>query len=80
MTEKKKKKKKLKSVVRFHSANKINNYKRGGEKKGKKSKSIYRASQNIRIINVFLESLLPESFPSLAVTVQLTSLGCPPHC
>ena len=26
----------------------------------------------------FLESLLPESFPSLGVTVYLTSLGCPP--
>ena len=26
----------------------------------------------------FLESLLSESFPSLGVTVQLTSLGCPP--
>ena len=26
----------------------------------------------------FLESLLSESFPSLAVTVHLTSLGCPP--
>ena len=28
------------------------------EKKGKTSKRIYRAGQNIRIINVFLESLL----------------------
>ena len=49
-----------------------------GEKRGKKSKRIYRTSQNIRIINVFLESLLSESFPSLGVTVHLTSLGCPP--
>ena len=47
-------------------------------KKEKKSKRIYRASQNIRRINVFLESLLSESFPLLAVTVHLTSLGCPP--
>ena len=52
-----------------------------GDKKGKKrkkekiSKRIYRASENIRIINAFLESLLPESFPSLGVTVHLTSLG-----
>ena len=45
----------------------------GGEKK----KRIYRTSQNIRIINIFLESLLSESFPSLGVTVHLTSLECP---
>ena len=45
-----------------------------GEKK-KKFKRIYRTSQNIRIINVFLESLLSESFPSLGVTVHLTSLS-----
>ena len=50
----------------------------GRTKKKKKSKRIYRTSQNIRIINVFLESLLSESFPSLGVTVHLTSLGCPP--
>ena len=51
-----------------------------GEKKKrkKKSKTIYRTSQNIRILYVFLESRLPESFPSLEVTVHLTSLGCPP--
>ena len=72
-------KKKLKSLIRFHSANKINNYNRGGKKgKKKKSKRIYRASQNIRIIDVFLESLLSESSPSLGVTVHLTSLGSPP--
>ena len=47
----------------------------GGEKI---SNRIYRISQNIRIINAFLESLLSESFPSLGVTVHLTSLGCPP--
>ena len=29
-------------------------------------------------MDVFLESLLSESFPSLGVTVHLTSLGCPP--
>ena len=28
--------------------------------------------------NDFLESLLSESFPSLGITVHLTSLGCPP--
>ena len=78
MTEKNKK---LKNLIRFHNANKIDNYNGVGEgvrEKEKKSKRIYRASQNIRIINVFLESLLPESFPSLGVTVHLTSLGCPP--
>ena len=43
--------KKLKSLVRFHNANKINNYiGRGGEKQPKR---IYRTSKNIRIINVF---------------------------
>jgi len=46
--------------------------------KERKSKRIYRVSQNIRIINVFLESLLSESFPLVGVTVYLTSLGCPP--
>ena len=75
-----KKKKKLKSLIRFHSVQKIDNYSGrvvGGEEK-KKSKRIYRTSQNKRIINVFLESLLSESFPSLGDTVHLTSLGCPP--
>ena len=43
----------------------------------KKSKRIYRTSQNIRIINAFLESLLSESFPLLGATVHFTSLGCP---
>ena len=57
---------------------KFDNYNRGGKKGKKKSKRIYRTSQNIRIINVFLESLLSGSFPSLGVTVYLTSLGCPP--
>ena len=38
----------------------------------------YRTSLNIRIIKVFLESLLSVSFPSLGVTVHLPSLGCPP--
>ena len=48
------------------------------EIKEKKTQRIYRASQTIRIINVFLESLLSESFPSLGVAVHLASLGCPP--
>jgi len=72
--------KKKAQKLRFHSANKIKNYnrRRGKGNKRKKPKRIYRTSQNIRIINVFLESLLSESFPSLGVTVHLTSLGCPP--
>ena len=55
----------------------IVNYNRGGKQR-KKSKRIYRTSQNIRIINVFLESLLSESLSSLGFTVHFTSLGCPP--
>ena len=47
------------------------------EKEKKNSKRIYRTRQNIRIISVFIESLLPESFPSLGVTVHFPSLGCP---
>ena len=46
------------------------------KQKGKKSKKIYRTSQNVRIVNVFLVSLLSESFPLLGV--HFTSLGCPP--
>ena len=56
-----------------------------GEKKEKEkiSKRIYRTSQKITIINVFIcllvfESLLLESSPALGITVHLTSLGCPP--
>ena len=51
------------------------------EKRRKKiSKRIYRTSQNIRLINVFLESLVSESFALLGVTVtvHLTSPGFPP--
>ena len=71
----------LKGLIRFHSSNKFDKYSREGKKykKEKKiSKRIYRTIQNIKIINVFLESLLSESFPSLWITVHLTSLGCPP--
>jgi len=76
VTEGKKKKKNLKSLVRFHSAKKINNYKRGGikekeEEEEENSKRIYRTSHNLRIINVFLESMLSESFTSLGDTVHL---------
>ena len=55
--------------------------KRKKTERKKKSKSIYRTCQKIRTINVFLESLLLESFSWLGVTVHLTSLGCPqPLC
>ena len=75
----------LKSLIRFHSADKNDTYNGGrgvggGAGKGRKEKKykrIYGTSQNIRIINVFLGSLLSESFPSLGVTAHLTSLGCP---
>ena len=75
------KKKKLKGLIRSHSANKIDNYSREGrkeEKKRKNSKRIHRTSQNIRLIKVFPESLLSKPSPSLGVTVHLTSLGCSP--
>ena len=45
---------------------------------GGEFKRIYRTSQNIRIINVFRESLLSESFPSLGVIVNFTSLEYAP--
>ena len=48
----------------------------GGQKK--KTQRIYRTSQKIRIINIFLESLLSGSFPLLGITVHLTSLQRPP--
>ena len=41
----------------------------GRKNKEKRSKRIYRTRQNIRIINVFLESLLSESFPLLRVSL-----------
>jgi len=53
----------IKSITTTQGVKKGN----GKKKKERKSSRIYRTSQNIRIINVFLESLLSE-----------TSLGCPP--
>jgi len=41
-----KKRKKLKSLIGFLSANKIDNYNRGGEKGKRKKKRIYRISKN----------------------------------
>ena len=49
----------------------------GRKRKRKKSKRIYRTSQNMRIITVSLESLLSVSFPLLGVSVPLTFLGGP---
>ena len=70
-------KKKLQSLIGFLSANKIDNYKGGGGEGRKKIQSnLQSKSKNQN--NVFLESLLSESFPLLGVTVHLTSLGCPP--
>ena len=80
LRKKRNKKTRLKSLIRFHSAKKIDNYNGGGEKgkkKKKKSKRIYKTSTNIRIINIFLESLL-SVFSLTGVKVHLTSLGCPP--
>ena len=42
--------------------------------------TLNRTSQKIKIISVFLESLLSEYFPSLGTTVHLTLLGYPPTC
>ena len=69
------KKKKLKGLIGFYSAYKIENNNRVGKKRENPKESIERSK--IRVINVFLESLLSESFPSLGVTVHLTSLQ---HC
>ena len=79
VTEEKKKKKKLKSLIRFHSASKIDKYNRGEKEGGKKEKKIQKNLQNKskhKTNNVFLESLQSVSFPSLGVTVHLTCLGC----
>ena len=48
------------------------------KKKRKKSKRNCWTSQNIRIVYIFLESLLSASFPLLGVIVHLDSPGCPP--
>ena len=71
-------KKKFKNLIRFHSAKKLTTTTEGQKRKEKKSKGIYRTSQTIRIINVFLDPLLSESFPLLEAAVHLTSLLCPP--
>ena len=74
--------KKLKSLISFHSVNKTDNYNRGGVKEGKKRKrkniqKNHRASQN-RVTNVFLELLLsgshsPPHLPRMASNTVLVS-------
>ena len=68
-------KKTLKSLIVFHSANKIENYNRGGKKEKEKFQKKLQTSQNIRIVNIFLESLLSVSFPSLGVQSTSPSQG-----
>ena len=66
-------KKKLRILIRFHSANKINNYSRGGGE-GKKKKKIQKNLQsesNLKIIHVFLESFLS--------VLSLAGSHGPPH-
>ena len=78
MTEEKNEK--LKSLIRFHSDKKLTTATEGGGGKGggEKTPTNLQNKSKHKKINVFLESLLSESFPSLRVTVHLTSLGCPP--
>ena len=47
------------------------------EKREKIQKNLQNKSKH-KNNECFLESQLSESFPSLGVTVHLTSLGCPP--
>ena len=66
MTEEKQTKKKLKGLIEFLSANKIDNYKRR-VKKGEKRKNTKESTEQlkkIRIINVFLESFAGSHSPS----------------
>ena len=74
--EKKKLKRRLDFIMPTKPTTKTEEGKKG--KKEKKTQKNLQKSQNMRIINIFPESLLSESFPSLRVTVHLTSLGCPP--
>ena len=84
VTEEKEKKKKKSSKVKLDflvpKKSTTTTWEGGrGEGKKKNSKRIYRTSQKIRIINVFLESVLSASFPVLGITVHLTFLGCSPE-
>ena len=44
----KKKKKKLKSLIGFHSANKIDNYNRGGKKGKRRGKNPEKSTEQIK--------------------------------
>ena len=68
-------KEKLQSLIRFHSANKIDN--NGGGIKGKKIQKYLQNKSKHKNNKCFSESLLSESFPSLGVTVHLTSPRMP---
>ena len=48
MTERKKKKKGLKSLIRFHSANKNNNYNRVGGKEEEKKKYSKESTEHVK--------------------------------
>ena len=65
--------KKFKVEIDFIVLIKLTTTMGGGEEKN--SKRNFRVSKNIRIINVFLESLLSASLPLKGVTVHLASLG-----
>ena len=51
---------------------------KGKKRKKKNPKQSTEQVKKIRIINIFLESLLSESFAMLGITVHLTSLPCHP--
>ena len=42
------KKRKLKSLIGFHSANKVNNYNRGGEKEKEKEKNPKESTEQVK--------------------------------
>ena len=70
----------LKSLIGFHSANKIDNYSRGGRKR-KNEKNPKESTEQVKtIINVFLESLLSESFPLLGVMSTSLPQEALQHC
>ena len=69
---------KLDFIVPIQLKNTTEEWKGGKKRIKKKSKRTCRTRQNVKIIDVFHVSLLSESFPSLGVTVHLTSLGGPP--
>ena len=72
--------KKLKNLIGFLSANKVNNYNRSGKKR-KNEKKIQKNLQNKsknKNNKCFSWVTAVRVFPSLGVTVHLTFPGCPP--